>query len=86
MRGSLGSGADERGAGQIYSHWFADAFHDITNGTNPGCGTEGFPAMSGWDPVTGLGVPNPAFVTAQGGGMGAQGAQGAGQKSGQPQR
>ncbi|EIW57555.1 subtilisin-like protein [Trametes versicolor FP-101664 SS1] len=42
----------------IYSHWFADAFHDITNGTNPGCGTDGFPALRGWDPVTGLGTPD----------------------------
>ncbi|KAI0635946.1 subtilisin-like protein [Trametes polyzona] len=42
----------------IYSHLFADAFHDITNGTNPGCGTEGFPALRGWDPVTGLGTPD----------------------------
>ncbi|KAI0649097.1 subtilisin-like protein [Trametes meyenii] len=42
----------------IYSHWFADAFHDITNGTNPGCGTDGFPALPGWDPVTGLGTPD----------------------------
>ncbi|KAH9850386.1 subtilisin-like protein [Lenzites betulinus] len=42
----------------IYSNLFADAFNDITNGTNPGCGTDGFPAMKGWDPVTGLGTPN----------------------------
>ncbi|KAI0359847.1 subtilisin-like protein [Trametes cingulata] len=42
----------------IYSHLFADAFHDITNGTNPGCGTDGFPALPGWDPVTGLGTPD----------------------------
>ncbi|KAI0833489.1 subtilisin-like protein [Trametes gibbosa] len=42
----------------IYSHMFAGTFHDITNGTNPGCGTQGFPAMKGWDPVTGLGTPN----------------------------
>ncbi|KAH9221158.1 Pro-kumamolisin, activation domain-containing protein [Leptodontidium sp. 2 PMI_412] len=32
--------------------------NDITNGTNPGCGTEGFSAVKGWDPVTGLGTPN----------------------------
>jgi tripeptidyl-peptidase I len=31
---------------------------DIKNGTNPGCGTEGFAAVEGWDPVTGLGTPN----------------------------
>ncbi|TVY40001.1 Aorsin [Lachnellula subtilissima] len=34
-----------------------DAFTDITNGTNPGCGTDGFSAVKGWDPVTGLGTP-----------------------------
>ncbi|KAK7024068.1 subtilisin-like protein [Favolaschia claudopus] len=34
------------------------AFNDITTGNNPGCGTTGFPAMSGWDPVTGMGTPN----------------------------
>ncbi|KAI1269170.1 peptidase S8/S53 domain-containing protein [Xylariaceae sp. FL1019] len=32
--------------------------NDITNGTNPGCGYEGFSASEGWDPVTGLGTPN----------------------------
>ncbi|ESK96314.1 protease s8 tripeptidyl peptidase [Moniliophthora roreri MCA 2997] len=34
------------------------AFFDITTGSNPGCGTNGFPARAGWDPVTGLGSPN----------------------------
>ncbi|KAJ7684370.1 subtilisin-like protein [Mycena polygramma] len=34
------------------------AFNDITSGSNPGCGTTGFPAKAGWDPVTGLGSPN----------------------------
>ena len=33
-------------------------FRDIVNGTNPGCGTQGFSAVEGWDPVTGLGTPN----------------------------
>lgn len=32
--------------------------NDITNGSNPGCGTDGFQAAAGWDPVTGLGTPN----------------------------
>ncbi|KAJ6560214.1 subtilisin-like protein [Mycena capillaripes] len=32
--------------------------NDITVGNNPGCGTEGFNATKGWDPVTGLGTPN----------------------------
>jgi len=33
-------------------------FNDITSGSNPGCNTTGFPAMRGWDPVTGLGTPD----------------------------
>jgi tripeptidyl-peptidase I len=32
--------------------------NDITSGSNPGCGTNGFPSISGWDAVTGLGTPN----------------------------
>ena len=35
-----------------------DAFHDITVGNNSGCGTPGFFAATGWDPLTGLGTPN----------------------------
>ena len=31
---------------------------DITEGNNPNCGTEGFTAVTGWDPLTGLGTPN----------------------------
>ncbi|KAF8268688.1 subtilisin-like protein [Lactarius quietus] len=31
-------------------------FNDITSGSNPGCNTEGFSAVPGWDPVTGLGT------------------------------
>ncbi|KAK0501997.1 family S53 protease-like protein [Armillaria luteobubalina] len=34
------------------------ALFDITTGSNPGCGTSGFPAGAGWDPATGLGTPN----------------------------
>ncbi|KAH9165964.1 subtilisin-like protein [Lactarius sanguifluus] len=30
--------------------------NDITSGTNPGCNTDGFSAVAGWDPVTGLGT------------------------------
>lgn len=29
----------------------------ITTGSNPGCNTDGFSAVKGWDPVTGLGTP-----------------------------
>lgn len=43
---------------QIYTSTFMAAFNDITNGTNPGCGTVGFYAEPGWDPVTGVGTPN----------------------------
>ncbi|EMC93369.1 hypothetical protein BAUCODRAFT_113640 [Baudoinia panamericana UAMH 10762] len=32
--------------------------NDITEGGNQGCGTPGFSAEPGWDPVTGLGTPN----------------------------
>jgi tripeptidyl-peptidase-1 len=35
-----------------------DAFNDIVKGSNPGCGTKGFNAVKGWDPVTGLGTPD----------------------------
>ncbi|KAF9448952.1 subtilisin-like protein [Macrolepiota fuliginosa MF-IS2] len=33
-------------------------FNDITAGANAGCGTSGFSARAGWDPVTGLGTPD----------------------------
>ncbi|KIK61996.1 hypothetical protein GYMLUDRAFT_42425 [Collybiopsis luxurians FD-317 M1] len=39
------------------------ALNDVTSGTNAGCGTNGFSARAGWDPVTGLGTPN--FVKLQ---------------------
>ncbi|KAF8879105.1 subtilisin-like protein [Gymnopilus junonius] len=42
----------------IYSESFASAFNDITSGGNQGCGTAGFTATTGWDPVTGVGTPN----------------------------
>ncbi|KAN0090293.1 Peptidase S8/S53 domain containing protein [Hyaloscypha variabilis] len=37
---------------------YPQIFNDITSGGNQGCGTPGFTAVSGWDPVTGLGTPN----------------------------
>ncbi|MCJ1227495.1 hypothetical protein MMC12_004151 [Toensbergia leucococca] len=40
----------------LYSH--PSALNDITSGGNMGCGTPGFTATTGWDPVTGLGTPN----------------------------
>ncbi|KAH9041308.1 subtilisin-like protein [Lactarius pseudohatsudake] len=36
----------------------SQGFNDITSGSNPGCGTDGFSAVPGWDPVTGLGTPD----------------------------
>ena len=41
----------------LYSNGVS-ALNDITTGSNPGCGTNGFPAKEGWDPVTGLGTPD----------------------------
>jgi len=35
-----------------------NGLNDIVGGKNPGCGTGGFTAVKGWDPVTGLGTPN----------------------------
>lgn len=37
---------------------YPEMFNDVTVGSNPGCGTKGFPASKGWDPVTGMGTPN----------------------------
>ncbi|KAM6496121.1 subtilisin-like protein [Amanita muscaria] len=39
-------------------HKLYKVLNDITVGQNPGCGTPGFNATTGWDPVTGLGTPN----------------------------
>ncbi|KAJ7872047.1 tripeptidyl peptidase A [Mycena leptocephala] len=36
----------------------AHALNDVVAGGNPGCGTPGFNATKGWDPVTGLGTPD----------------------------
>lgn len=36
-----------------------DALNDVTEGVQGGCGRQsGFPALEGWDAVTGLGSPN----------------------------
>ena len=40
----------------LYQH--PEALNDIVTGGNQGCGTPGFEAVPGWDPVTGLGTPN----------------------------
>ncbi|KAL9084715.1 MAG: hypothetical protein Q9165_007963 [Trypethelium subeluteriae] len=36
----------------------AQILNDVFEGNNSGCGTGGFEAAAGWDPVTGLGTPN----------------------------
>ncbi|KAL9095664.1 MAG: hypothetical protein Q9165_002096 [Trypethelium subeluteriae] len=40
----------------LYAH--PEVLNDIKNGSNPGCNTNGFQAVEGWDPLTGLGTPN----------------------------
>ncbi|KAH9170959.1 subtilisin-like protein [Lactarius sanguifluus] len=35
-----------------------NGLNDIVSGSNPGCNTDGFSAIVGWDPVTGLGTPD----------------------------
>jgi kumamolisin len=47
--------------GQVYQ---ADAFHDITQGSNDSTGNIGaYEAATGWDPCTGLGSPDGAAIT-----------------------
>ena len=41
----------------LYAKGFK-GLNDIVAGKNPGCGTNGFEAVKGWDPITGLGTPN----------------------------
>ena len=41
----------------LYAHR-NEYIKDVTSGNNPGCGTDGFSAVPGWDPVTGLGTPD----------------------------
>ncbi|KAF8806308.1 subtilisin-like protein [Phlegmacium glaucopus] len=47
----------------LYSKGFS-GLNDIISGHNAGCGTQGFNATTGWDPVTGLGTPNFAKLKA----------------------
>ncbi|KAH9011132.1 peptidase S8/S53 domain-containing protein [Lactarius hengduanensis] len=59
---------------RLYDDGFA-GLNDITSGSNPGCDTDGFPAVPGWDPVTGLGTPDfeklqKIFMIPLGGGAG----------------
>ncbi|CAK7264271.1 hypothetical protein SEPCBS119000_000903 [Sporothrix epigloea] len=37
---------------------YPEVLNDVTVGSNPGCGSPGFTAGKGWDPVSGLGTPN----------------------------
>ncbi|KAF8260925.1 subtilisin-like protein [Lactarius quietus] len=41
----------------LYGHG-REGLYDVIHGLNPGCGTYGFAAIPGWDPVTGLGTPD----------------------------
>jgi subtilase family serine protease len=42
------------------SSTYQQDFHDVVKGdnTNAGAKVQGYPAVNGWDPVTGLGTPN----------------------------
>ncbi|RPD58338.1 family S53 protease [Lentinus tigrinus ALCF2SS1-7] len=40
----------------LYSSAATSVFNDITSGNNPGCNTNGFSAVTGWDAITGLGT------------------------------
>ncbi|KAH9017787.1 subtilisin-like protein [Lactarius deliciosus] len=42
----------------LYSTEVMFGLNDIISGSNPGCDTDGFTAIAGWDPVTGLGTPD----------------------------
>jgi len=46
------------------SHSGATAFNDVVTGNNnsPDAPVQGYPATTGWDPVTGLGTPNAAVL------------------------
>ncbi|KIY73845.1 tripeptidyl peptidase A [Cylindrobasidium torrendii FP15055 ss-10] len=46
----------------LYKQNVGSLFNDITEGNNPACGTDGFNATEGWDPVTGFGTPNFALL------------------------
>ncbi|KAJ7347807.1 peptidase S8/S53 domain-containing protein [Mycena albidolilacea] len=35
-----------------------DAFNEVVDSANSGCGTPGLNATKGWDPMTGLGTPD----------------------------
>ncbi|KAJ6488739.1 peptidase S8/S53 domain-containing protein [Mycena sanguinolenta] len=48
----------------LYSDAGRAALNDVASGDNPGCNTNGFPAVAGWDTVTGLGTPNFAALQA----------------------
>ncbi|KAL7914962.1 peptidase S8/S53 domain-containing protein [Trichoderma velutinum] len=40
----------------LYRH--PEVFTDVITGSNSGCNTDGFSAVEGWDPITGLGTPD----------------------------
>lgn len=56
------SGTDFR----LHCLLYVELIHDAL-GSNPGCGTNGFSATKGWDPITGLGTPDFAALKAAAG-------------------
>ncbi|MCJ1474289.1 hypothetical protein MMC13_002947 [Lambiella insularis] len=56
VRADLGKGSIGFVNPTLYAN--PEVLNDITKGGNQGCGTPGFTAVPGWDPVTGLGTPN----------------------------
>ncbi len=48
----------------LYKSLGAAAFTDVTVGSASGCNRAGFPAKTGWDPVTGWGTPKFKAITA----------------------
>lgn len=63
----IGAGKSPLGFLNPFLYANPGAFNDITSGSNPGCNTGGFPAVAGWDPVTGLGTPDFARLKAAAG-------------------
>lgn len=54
----LASGGSALGFLNPWIYKNAAGFNDVTKGNNNGGGSEGFPAVAGWDAATGVGTPN----------------------------
>jgi tripeptidyl-peptidase-1 len=66
----LASGKSTLGFANPLLYKNAAALNDVVGGCNPGCGSKGFCAVPGWDPVTGLGTPNYEKLVQLGGAAG----------------